>query len=194
MNDRIKEVRNFRGLKQDEFAKRLGVTKSAISGYETGRRAPTDSIVRSICREFQINEEWLRFGVGEMEAPGPLGILSELAQAYDMNKFEIAFLDRYLKLSQEDRQGFCHYVFSVFGDVVAKLSQTDLNALDPSASAAGGGDEVFALLQKSPVDMTDAEIDAVSDKIRQEMHKEKEAAAESSVTLKSTGLSDIKMA
>ena len=66
MKDRIKEVRKSAGMTQVEFGEKLGVKGNTVTNYETGLRTPTDAVVRSICREFNVNEEWLRTGTGEM--------------------------------------------------------------------------------------------------------------------------------
>lgn len=69
MNERIKAVRKSAGLKQSEFAERLGIKPNTVTSYETGLRVPSDAIVTSICREFRVSETWLRTGEGEMFAP-----------------------------------------------------------------------------------------------------------------------------
>lgn len=66
MNNRIKKLRKQLELTQQEFADRLSVKRGAIANYEVGRNEPTDSVVSLICREFNVNEEWLRNGTGEM--------------------------------------------------------------------------------------------------------------------------------
>lgn len=66
MQNRIKELRKSLGLNQTEFGAKLGITTSAISGYELGTIAPSNSIIKSICREYGVNETWLRTGAGEM--------------------------------------------------------------------------------------------------------------------------------
>ena len=66
MNERIKELRLTLNLTQDAFAKRLGVKRNTVGNYETGNRVPSDQSIFSICREFNVNEEWLRNGAGEM--------------------------------------------------------------------------------------------------------------------------------
>ena len=66
MNERIKKLRIMLSLTQQEFADRLGIKRGAISNYEIGRNEPTDSVISLICREFHVNMEWLRSGVGEM--------------------------------------------------------------------------------------------------------------------------------
>ena len=69
IGDRIKKVRKTLGLTQQKFADRIGVKQNTITQYETGRNAPVDSVMALICREFDVNETWLRTGEGEMFVP-----------------------------------------------------------------------------------------------------------------------------
>lgn len=66
MNTRIKAVRNKLELTQDKFAARMGVKKNNIACYETGKSKPSDSVISLICRTYNVNEDWLRTGEGEM--------------------------------------------------------------------------------------------------------------------------------
>lgn len=66
MKERIKELRKTLSLNQEEFGKVLGVTKSSISNIESGRFNATDTTIKLICREFNVNELWLRTGQGDM--------------------------------------------------------------------------------------------------------------------------------
>ena len=66
MNYRIKDVRIYFDLTQQEFANRLKTSRTNIAGYETGSRKPSDAAINNICREFNVNETWLRTGEGEM--------------------------------------------------------------------------------------------------------------------------------
>ncbi len=63
-NDRLKIVRKRLGLTQQEFADKLGIKRGAIANYEIGRNTPIDAVITLICREFNINEVWLRTGEG----------------------------------------------------------------------------------------------------------------------------------
>ncbi len=65
MNDRIKKIRKYLGLSQDEFGRRLGVTRGAITNIELNKVEPKPLFVELICREFDVNEKWLRTGEGE---------------------------------------------------------------------------------------------------------------------------------
>jgi len=67
--DRIRLVRKTLGLKQGEFASRIGLTQTALSMIELGKTALTDKNVKLICVTFAVDEEWLRNGTGEMFGP-----------------------------------------------------------------------------------------------------------------------------
>lgn len=64
--ERVKELRKSLNYTLDKFGGKLGVQKSAISKIEKGENNLTDQMLLSICREFSVNEEWLRTGEGEM--------------------------------------------------------------------------------------------------------------------------------
>lgn len=66
MKDQIKKIRKELDLTQQKFADKIGVQRNTIAQYEMGRTNPSDAIIFSICREFNVNEEWLREGTGEM--------------------------------------------------------------------------------------------------------------------------------
>lgn len=66
MNERIRELRKALGLTLDKFGERVGLKKSSLSQIENGVNGVTDQLFKSICREFNVNENWLRTGEGEM--------------------------------------------------------------------------------------------------------------------------------
>ena len=69
MNNRFLEVRKHSGLTQEKFAEKLGLTRNYIGLIERGDRVPSDRTISDICREFGVNEGWLRTGEGEMYIP-----------------------------------------------------------------------------------------------------------------------------
>lgn len=69
MRDRIKELRKSLGLTQAAFAEKIGVKQNTIAQYESGRNNPTDAVLALICREYGVNEVWLRTGIGPMLVP-----------------------------------------------------------------------------------------------------------------------------
>lgn len=66
MNERLKKLRDSLKITQEEFGKRIGSARNTIANYETGNRIPSNAVILSICREFNVNETWLRTGEGEM--------------------------------------------------------------------------------------------------------------------------------
>lgn len=65
-NERIRYLRkDLENLTLEKFGERLGVGKSAISDIERGRNNPTEQMIKSICREFGVSDDWLRYGRGD---------------------------------------------------------------------------------------------------------------------------------
>lgn len=62
MNERIKQIRTESGLNQTDFAKRISVSRSAVCKMESGENSPSEQTIKLICREFSVNENWLRTG------------------------------------------------------------------------------------------------------------------------------------
>lgn len=68
MKERIKEIRKDHNLTQQEFADKLNIKRGTIANYELGRNEPIDAVITLICREFGVNEEWLRYGTGRKQS------------------------------------------------------------------------------------------------------------------------------
>ncbi len=66
MNERMKELRKALGLTLEKFGERVGVSKTAINKIENGTNNVSDRMLLSVCKEFNVNDEWLRTGEGEM--------------------------------------------------------------------------------------------------------------------------------
>lgn len=69
MNNRIKRIRKENNMSQEEFGKTIGIGKTSVSKLESGENNPSDQTIILICKEFDINEEWLRTGNGNMKIP-----------------------------------------------------------------------------------------------------------------------------
>ena len=89
-------------MSQDEFGAKLRVKKSAISKIERGETNLTGQMRRSICREFNVNEEWLRDGVGQMERKA--FDLRELLERNHATELEIALVQAYFELDAATRE------------------------------------------------------------------------------------------
>lgn len=123
MNERIKFLRNTLGMTLEDFGKRVGVTRSAIGRIEKGERGVTEQMILSICREFDINEEWLRTGNGEMklisseddEVMKYVGLLLKDKEDFVAQKIK-RFIIGYEKLDAEDRKVVEKLMRQVFED------------------------------------------------------------------------------
>lgn len=119
MHERIKELRKYLELTQEKFANRIGIKRNTLANYEIGRNDPIDGIVFSICREFNVNEKWLRTGEGEMFEKKNNVTVAKAAQLLGKKDpiFE-AFVETYADLSPSDR------------DVLLKTSMQFLKSLE----------------------------------------------------------------
>ena len=106
MNDRLKKLRKALDLTQQEFADRIGVKRNSLANYETGRNTPIDAIIVSICREFNVNEEWLRTGSGDMFLPvdhnEDLARLTKLLLNEESDSFKNRFVSMLANLTVEE--------------------------------------------------------------------------------------------
>ena len=111
MKDRVLKVRKEAGLNQEDFAKKLNLTKNYISLIETGNRVPSDRTISDICREFNVNEEWLRNGTPPMKKSDIIDEYSEIVTRIGEKdpKAKQAIMD-YWKLTDADKELFWNFV------------------------------------------------------------------------------------
>lgn len=141
--ERVKALRtelgsNEKKMTLEEFGKRLGVSKNAISNIENGNRKLTDQMCRSICREFGVSEEWLRDGIGGDDVVflrKPDDVASEFAKANRLDRTEEALIRQYLELGEQEREIFRKYLKNVLNEMnevdpatVADLKQREIDA------------------------------------------------------------------
>lgn len=103
MNERIKEIRKSKNMTQTEFGAKIGVKGNTITNYESGMRTPSDAVIVSICREFDINENWLRTGEGPMFRETPSATIDKLAQEFGLDDLDKKILDTYIQLPAQHR-------------------------------------------------------------------------------------------
>lgn len=116
MNERIRELRKTLGLNQTDFGEKIGIKQGSIAGYESGARTPIDSVILSMCREFNVNEEWLRTGEGEMFRP--ISQEDEFMRAASELRIEkeegaMQALIEYWKMNPEQRKLIKDFILSI---------------------------------------------------------------------------------
>lgn len=110
MNKRIKELRKKLNMPVRKFAEKINMSGSAISNIENGNRAITDRTINDICREFKVNEEWLRFGKGKMFKEVPESTIKKLIKEYNLNDTQSKLIIEFLNLNESEREVFAKYI------------------------------------------------------------------------------------
>lgn len=103
MDERIKQLRRELGVTQQAFADRLRISRNNIAGYEVGKSEPGDAVISLICREFNVNEIWLRTGVGEMFLQSSSFNLGDFAKSHGMTELEEEILKVYFEMDPKIR-------------------------------------------------------------------------------------------
>ncbi len=143
MKERIREVREHFGLSMEKFGARIGIGKTSISLLESGKNNPSVQTVALICREFGVNEHWLRTGEGEMFEQTRETVLDRLAAEYSLDKEQVSVIENFLDLSPQERTAFLAYMRKVFGPVAAQQPPRRADVSDDVAAAvANVQDEV----------------------------------------------------
>lgn len=167
---RIKKIRKALNLTQQKFADSLGMKQNTVATYEIGRTNPSDPVIKSICREFGVNENWLRTGESnEMFVPAPKSELDALAKRYHLRKKDYALVEKLIGLSKEERD----IIFDFMMDVVADASK---GGSDPNALMFPGG----ASVEHNSDEDIDAEAEEAKRLYQRERISEKKPASPAS--------------
>ncbi len=108
--ERLKEIRKQNGLTLEIFGARLGVGKQAISKLEKGENKITVQMKKAICREFNVNYDWLEYGTGEMYSDLPKTILGDLCIAYGCDEDDEKLLQAYLESDPDIRAAIKQFI------------------------------------------------------------------------------------
>lgn len=109
-SERVKEIRKTLDLTMEKFGEKLGVGKTAISNIESGNRNLTEQMSKAICREYNVNYDYLMYGEGEMFDDLPQTIVDELCAQYDLNDFDKALVEMYVSLPAGSRERIKEYM------------------------------------------------------------------------------------
>lgn len=104
IGNRLKKLRKELDLTQEAFAARIGSVQNTITGYESGRRNPSTQVITLICREFHVNESWLRTGDGEMFVPDPQTELEALKNRYGLSDAACSLVDFFVNMNEKDQK------------------------------------------------------------------------------------------
>lgn len=165
MNERIKELRKNLNLTMEKFGTRLGVGKTAISKLENGERNLTDLMSKSICREFNVNEEWLRTGKGEMFVSNTGNELDALVKKYNLSHGVYIFIEKLVNSQPETQNAIVEFVKEV-------------------GNALSMDDGLTDTTTPSKTDLSKPSIDEQVEDYRRQLETEEKAVEESSALRK----------
>lgn len=148
MKDRIREVREHFGLSMEKFGSRIGIGKASISLLESGKNNPSVQTITLICREFGVNEQWLRTGEGEMFEQTRETVLDRLSMEYDLSREQRSVIEAFLDLDPQERDVILKYVHNVF-DRSAESAAQSTAIPDKEARRIAESDEFKALREKN---------------------------------------------
>ena len=148
IGERIKILRKEKNLSMEDFGATIGMGKSAVSRIENGVNGTTDQTIRSICREFWVNEHWLRTGEGEMFEQTRESVLDRLSMEYDLSREQRSVIEAFLDLDPQERDVILKYVHNVF-DRSAKSAAQSTAVPDKEAQRIAESDEFKALREKN---------------------------------------------
>ncbi len=118
LGERIKKVRKLLDLTQQKFASKIGLKQNSIALIESGKRNISEQAILSICREFDVNEEWLRDGTGtEIFKSTPNDLLDALSEKYNLSLFGRAVIEKMTKLDEKQWNAFQEFVTKIVADI-----------------------------------------------------------------------------
>ncbi len=186
MNNRIKELRKHLKLTQAKFAEMIGLKATAIGLYESGDRNITEQTIMLLCSIFNVNEEWLLTGNGEMFKQEKNYSLDEFLKKRNATSLEIEFMKIYFSLDESIRKK----IISDFKKAVLEeefsnphSSENTNNEISATIeSTVQEESDKIPLYFKPAHKMTDEEIEEEVAEYRRKLLLEKKQAEKSSVS------------
>ena len=132
INERVKEVRKANNLNQKEFGDKVGLKQSAVSSMEQPGGSVNDRNIRLICDAFNVNEDWLRTGNGDMYEESNDMLLKQLATQYKLEGPTIDLIRNFLMLTAEQRAAIL-YSAEIIAEANKKALETAKAAPAPPA-------------------------------------------------------------
>lgn len=143
MNTRLKQLRKLLHLNQEQFGGRLGVTNAAISRIEKGEREITNQMFISVCREFNVNEEWLRTGRGEIFNRNKSLSLDKFLEEHNATELEVEIMKMYFSLNKYTRKNLMENLKKIF-------LEDDKNCFDCDNIVINENDNNFLTMENIP--------------------------------------------
>ena len=120
IQERLKAIRKSMNMNQTEFAERLQMKQNSWSQIENEKNPLLDRHVKSLCKEFNVNEQWLRSGEGEMFSDASASLLDKLAEHYHLSALEMRVMSLYLSLPAKQREAIMDFIQRINSEIYKK--------------------------------------------------------------------------
>lgn len=104
LSERIRQLRESLGLSQTAFGSRLGVSRDVVNNLERGRVEIKEHVVKLICSEYHVSEEWLRTGSGPIYNEHEAFSLDQFARDHGATQLELEIIKVYFELDPAIRR------------------------------------------------------------------------------------------
>lgn len=113
INERVRKIRKSLDMNQTDFGKKIAVKQGYLTNIENGLRDVSEKIIKLICSEYHVREEWIRNGTGTMFEESDNSILNRLKDEYGADELDLQIVSKYLQLQPEKRRVIKEYVLTV---------------------------------------------------------------------------------
>lgn len=153
IGDRIRALRKSLKLTQAKFGEIIGLKQNSIALIETGRET-SDQTIFAICREFRVNETWLRTGEGEMFIPSPTSVVGKLADEYKLCPEAAAMVGKFVELEPSAQKAVFAYMCAVVDEIRGQSEPEPTGGMTDAeiAAAVHRGED----LEKEPAAQSEA--------------------------------------
>lgn len=125
---RINKVRSQLNLSMEKFGNKIGISKSSVNKLEKGLHHPSEIVIRSICREYNIDYAWLTEGIGENKFISiPEAKIDQIMEDYGLTEKERPLVRGYLEAPEEVRQQVADYLNSIVEREIARREKEKNN-------------------------------------------------------------------
>lgn len=112
INERISVLREHLGLSMKEFGAKISLSQPSVSLIESGKATLTERTLRSICAAWNVNEEWLRTGMGKMFTGGASVDVAAIVKKYSFPEICAKLLYAYDSLPPDQQEAVLSYAHS----------------------------------------------------------------------------------
>ena|SRR5699024_2239032 len=124
INKRFIQLRKTLKLNQRNLGDSLGLSNSGVSNIENGIRNVTDQHIRLLQSNFNVNEDWLRHGNGDMFLVSDDTIIAELANEYKLSAIDKEILTHFLQMDKDTRELLTNEIVSL-SEKISSIDEVD---------------------------------------------------------------------